>query len=153
MRAFMGEFTPKLDDKGRFFLPAKFREGFADGLVITKAQDRCLAIYPTEVYLELIAKVAEAPATVKQVRAYQRMLSAGASDDVPDRQGRVSVPQVLRDYAELKTDIVVIGATNRLEIWDADRWREYSAEQDEIFADMDEDLLGKLGGLSEGQRA
>lgn len=144
MRAFMGEFTPKLDDKGRFFLPAKFRGAFADGLVITKAQDRCLAIYPTDVYLDLISKVADAPATVKQVRAYQRMLSAGASDDVPDKQGRVSIPQVLRSYAELGDDIVVIGAVNRLEVWDAARWREYAAEQDELFAEMDEDLLGKL---------
>lgn len=150
MRAFMGEFSPKLDEKGRFFLPAKFRDGFVDGLVITKAQDRCLAIYPSEVYLEVLQQAAQAPMTIKQVRAYQRMLSSGASDDVPDRQGRVLIPQVLRDYAGLGTDIVVIGATNRLEVWDAARWQAYSQEQDEIFAEMDEDLLGnwQVGGQS-----
>ncbi len=85
---FLGTYTPKLDDKGRFFLPAKFREQLASGLVITRAQDRCLAIWPTEAFLADVANAAAGPSTVRGVRDYQRMVSSGATDELPDSQGR-----------------------------------------------------------------
>ena len=129
---------PKLDDKGRFFLPAKFREQLASGLVITRAQDRCLAIWPTEAFLADVANAAAGPSTVRGVRDYQRMVSSGASDELPDTQGRVTVPVPLRAYAGLSKEIVVIGAFNRLEVWDAANWAEYSAAQEEAFAALDE---------------
>ncbi|MEA4943016.1 MAG: division/cell wall cluster transcriptional repressor MraZ [Propionicimonas sp.] len=138
---FLGTFTPKLDDKGRFFLPAKFREQLNEGLVITRAQDRCLAIWEPERFAEEVQKAATGPSTVQRVRAYQRMVSSGASDDTPDGQGRVTIPQSLREYAGLTKEIVVIGAYNRLEVWDAATWAEYSAAAEEEFASLDEELF------------
>ncbi|MDR1711721.1 MAG: division/cell wall cluster transcriptional repressor MraZ [Propionibacteriaceae bacterium] len=135
---FLGTFTPKLDDKGRFFLPAKFREELASGLVITREPDRCLAIWPTEVFQAEVAKAATGPSTRQRTRFYQRMVASGASDELADSQGRVVIPAPLRDYAGLSKDIVVIGAFNRLEVWDAKTWEAYSAAQEEVFADLDE---------------
>lgn len=135
---FLGTYTPKLDDKGRFFLPAKFRDQLASGLVITRQQDRCLAIWPTETFVTEVANAATGPSTVRGVRDYQRMVASGASDELPDSQGRVGIPLPLRTYAGLEKEIVVIGAFNRLEIWDAAAWAEYSAAQEEAFAALDE---------------
>ena len=138
---FLGTHTPKLDEKGRFFLPAKFRDELADGLVITRSQDRCLAIYPTSTFVEMTQQVSTAPTTLKQVRDFQRMLAAGASDETPDKQGRVTIPPVLRNYAGLDKEIAVIGAFNRVEVWDLAAWEAYSAEQDKAYADMDEEIF------------
>lgn len=138
---FLGTFTPKLDEKGRFFLPAKFRDQLAGGIVITRQADRCLAIWPTEVFQAEVAKAATGPSTVQRVRAYQRMIASGASDESPDKQGRVMISPPLRDYAGLTKDIVVIGAFNRVEVWDADTWQEYSATQEDAFAELDEELF------------
>ena len=135
---FLGTYTPKLDDKGRFFLPAKFREELAAGVVITRHQDRCLAIWPTEAFVAEVGTAATGPSTVRGVRDYQRMVASGASDELPDNQGRVSIPVSLRAYAGLSKEIVVIGAFNRLEVWDAAAWATYSAEQEEAFAALDE---------------
>ncbi len=138
---FLGTYTPKLDDKGRFFLPAKFRDDLDDGLVITKQQDRCLAIYPIAEFVKMTQQVGDGPATVKQVRDYQRWLAAGASDQTPDKQGRVSVPQNLRDYAGLGKEITVVGAFNRVEIWDTQTWTEYSNATEPEFIAMNSDLF------------
>ena len=138
---FLGTYTPKLDDKGRFFLPAKFRDSFASGLVITRQADHCLAIWSPEVFQAEVVGAASGPSTVARVRAYQRMVSSGASDDKPDAQGRVTIPPPLRAYAGLTKEIVVIGAWNRLEVWDAAAWTEYSAAQEEAFAAMDEEVF------------
>ena len=142
---FLGTHTPKLDEKGRFFLPAKFRDELDDGLVITRGQDRCLAIYPTETFVEMTREIAKGSVSVKKVRDYQRMLTAGASFEVPDRQGRITIPPILRAYAGLERDVVVIGAMNRAEIWDAEHWAEYQAEQESGFAELDAELLSQLG--------
>lgn len=138
---FLGTHTPKLDEKGRFFLPAKFRDELADGLVITRSQDRCLAIYPTEAFVAMTQQVSTAPTTLKQVRDFQRMLAAGASDETPDKQGRVTIPPMLRRYAGLDKDIVVVGAINRVEVWDVAAWEEYSAQQESVFAEMNEEVF------------
>ncbi len=137
---FLGTYTPKLDDKGRFFLPAKFRDELAPGLVITRSQDRCLAVYPMATFAEMTQPVSAAPATLKQVRDFQRMLAAGASDEIPDKQGRVTVPPALRGYAGLDKEIVVVGAINRVEVWDTAAWQEYSTAQEDVFAEMNEDI-------------
>ncbi|OYN88340.1 division/cell wall cluster transcriptional repressor MraZ [Parenemella sanctibonifatiensis] len=140
---FLGTHTPKLDEKGRFFLPAKYRDELADGLVVTRAQDRCLAIYPRQTFVEMTMSMRNAPATVKQVRDFQRMLAAGASDETPDKQGRMTIPPQLRRYAGLDKEIVVVGAINRIEVWDAEAWEAYSEAQESDFADMNEEILGQ----------
>lgn len=138
---FLGTHTPKLDDKGRFFLPAKFRDELAEGLVVTSGQDRCLAIYPMATFVAKTQQMASAPATVRQVRDFQRMLASSASDEVPDKQGRISVPAVLRDYAGLDKDIVVVGAIDRVEVWNPQAWEEYSAAQEASFAELNEEIF------------
>lgn len=145
---FLGTYTPKLDEKGRLILPAKFREQLAPGLVITRAQDRCLAIYPMATFAQMTASVENAPMTVKGVRDFQRMLAAGASDEMPDKQGRITIPAPLRAYAGLVTDVVVVGAINRVEVWDTDAWQQYSAAQEDAFAEMNEEVFpGVLPGI------
>ena len=138
---FLGTHTPRLDEKGRFFLPTKFRDELANGLVITRGQERCLAIYPQQTFVEMTQQVSSAPGPVKQVRDFQRMLAAGASQETPDRQGRLTVAPTLREYAGLNKEIVVVGAINRVEVWDAAAWAEYSSAQEAIFAAMNEEVF------------
>jgi MraZ protein len=138
---FFGTYTPRLDDKGRLFLPAKFRDELAEGLVVTRGQERCLYVWSMEEFGKLTDRLREAPVTNKASRDYVRMFFAGASDETPDKQGRITVPQMLRDYASLSKDCVVIGAMNRIEIWDATSWQTYSDEQEQAFADLSEEVL------------
>ena len=138
---FMGTYTPKLDDKGRLFLPAKFRDQLAEGLVVTRGQERCLTVWPQAAFEELARRAQEAPVTVKAARDYTRFLFAGASDETPDKQGRITIPPMLRDYASLSRDCVVIGAMNRIEVWDATSWQTYSDQQEQAFADLSEEVF------------
>lgn len=137
----MGTYTPRLDDKGRLFLPAKFRDQLSEGLVVTRGQERCLTVWPRPAFEELARKAQQAPVTDRAVRDYTRLLFAGASDDQPDKQGRLTIPPMLREYAALTRDVVVIGVVNRLEIWDAARWQEYSDAREQAFADLGEEVF------------
>ncbi len=134
---FLGTYSPRLDDKGRLFLPAKFRDDLAGGVVITKGQEHCLFVF-TRADFARMAEQRQAPLSDKGQRAYNRMFFSSASDEVPDRQGRVTVPAPLRAYADLDHDCVVVGANTRLEIWDAAAWSQWQAGQEEAFADLDE---------------
>jgi MraZ protein len=138
---FLGTHHPRLDDKGRLILPAKFREQLAEGLVITKGQERCLYVWPTAEFGRITDQLRAAPVTSKAARDYLRMLYAGASDEVPDKQGRITVPPPLRSYAGLTRDCVVIGANARVEVWDAAAWAAYEQEQEQHFADLSEEVL------------
>ena len=138
---FFGTYTPRLDDKGRLFLPAKFRDELSEGLVLTRGQERCLTVWPLEEFGRLTERMKSAPVTNKSSRDYVRMLFAGASDETPDKQGRITVPPMLRDYASLTRDCIVIGAMNRIEIWDATAWQTYSEQQEQAFADLSEEVF------------
>jgi MraZ protein len=141
---FLGTHAPRLDDKGRLFLPAKFRDELADGLVITRGQERCLYVFPMAEFLRVAESLRAAPMTMKGVRDYLRVFTSGASDEVPDRQGRVTVPPALRQYAGLERDCAVIGAGTRVEIWDWQAWETYLAAQEQTFADLSEEVLPGL---------
>ena len=110
---FLGTHTPKLDDKGRLILPAKYRDELADGLVITRFQERCLAIWPISAFDEVTKTARSASSSQQDVRDYQRMLASGASDEVPDKQGRITIPPHLRSYAGLDRDCVGGGDRTR----------------------------------------
>jgi MraZ protein len=138
---FLGTHTPRLDEKGRLFLPAKFRDQLAEGLVVTRGQERCLYVWPPAEFHAFTEQLRATPLTNRKGRDFMRMLFAGASSETPDRQGRVTLPPVLRDYAGLRKDCVVIGAFNRVEIWDADAWATYSSEQESAFADWSEEVF------------
>jgi MraZ protein len=134
-----------MDDKGRLILPAKFRDELAGGVVITKGQERCLYVFPTTEFATIAAKLREQPVTHKAARAYSRVFFASAHDEVPDKQGRVTIPAHLREYAGLDRELVVIGASTRVEIWDRGAWESYLADSEQEFADIEEGVLP--GGL------
>lgn len=137
---FLGTHTPKLDEKGRLILPAKFRDELADGVVITIFQERCLAIYTRTEFLRMTEPLRSASTSTKETRDYQRMLASAASEEQPDRQGRITVPLRLRQYAGLDKDCVVVGAIDRVEVWNPEAWAPYSREQEEAFAVLDREL-------------
>jgi MraZ protein len=140
----LGTHTPKLDEKGRLFLPAKFRDELSDGVVITRGQERCLYVFSAKEFAEIHEKLRQAPASVKGARDYLRVLLSGASDETPDKQGRVVLPSLLRTYAGLTKDLVIIGVGSRAEIWDATAWNEYLAQNEENFANQVEEVIPGL---------
>jgi MraZ protein len=109
--------------------------------VLTKGQERCLYVFPQAEFGRITEALRTAPVTAKAVRDYSRVFFASASDDVPDKQGRITIPPALRDYATLQRDCVVIGANTRLEIWDAAAWETYLAEQEDAFSDASQEVL------------
>jgi MraZ protein len=141
---FLGTHEPKLDEKGRLILPAKFREELSSGLVITKGQERCLYVFPQSEFVTITETLRQAPVTQKAARDYSRVMFAGAHDEIPDRQGRVTIPQSLREYANLEKACVVIGANTRVEIWDSKAWNEYLADREKNFADVSEEVFPGL---------
>ena len=141
---FLGTHTPRLDDKGRMILPAKFREKFAAGLVMTRGQERCLYVFPMNEFERIAAAMNTTPVTSRAVRDYQRVLLSGACDEIPDKQGRVTIPPLLREYAGLSKECTVIGAGNRVEIWDTQAWNDYLAGAEQPFADQAEEVVPGL---------
>ena len=138
---FFGTYTPKLDDKARLFLPAKFRPRLEDGVVLTRGQDNCIYGWTPESFDVFTDRVRDTPFTNRQVRNFVRMLFSGASSETPDRQGRISIPAVLREWARLERDVVVVGAMDRIEIWDATRWQEFSDANEEPFSEMSDEVM------------
>lgn len=141
---FLGTYHPRLDDKGRLILPAKFRDQLADGVVVTRGQERCLFVFPEAEFAQLHQQLRQASVASKQSRDYQRVLLSGASDEVPDRQGRITIPAPLRAYAGLDKECAVIGAGARVEIWDAAAWQTYLTEQEDAFASIAEEVVPGL---------
>jgi MraZ protein len=138
---FLGTHSPRLDEKGRLFLPAKYREELSGGLVITKGQERCLYVFPMAEFQRITEALRTAPVTAKAVRDYSRVFFASASDEIPDKQGRITIPAALRTYASLTRDCAVIGANTRLEIWDSQAWESYLEQQEQQFSDLSEEVL------------
>ncbi len=141
MGYFLGTYTPRLDEKGRLILPAKFRPQLADGLVMTRGQERCLYVFPAEEFARVHERASSAPVSDKRARDYLRVLLSGAHDDVPDRQGRLSIPANLRAYAGLDRDVAVIGTGRRAEIWDSAAWEAYLADRVDAYADTTEEVF------------
>lgn len=141
---FLGTHTPRLDEKGRLILPAKFREQLEEGVVVTRGQERCLYVFPVAEFSRLADQLRQAPVTSKQARDYLRVFLSGASDEAVDRQGRVTIPTALRTYAGLDRDVAVIGAGQRVEIWDLPAWETYLNEQEEVFAEQAEEVVPGL---------
>lgn len=138
---FLGTHTPRLDEKGRLILPAKFREELANGLVLTRGQERCIYVFSQQEFEQVHEQMRAAPISSRQARDYIRVFLSGASDEVPDKQGRITIPQALRSYAGLDRELAVIGAGSRAEIWDAAAWDRYLEEKENSFSETDEDAL------------
>ncbi|MBP3036858.1 division/cell wall cluster transcriptional repressor MraZ [Arthrobacter sp. zg-ZUI100] len=138
---FLGTHSPRLDEKGRLILPAKFREELADGLVLTRGQERCIYVFSQKEFERVHEQMREAPLSSRQARDYIRVFLSGASDEVPDKQGRITIPPALRSYAGLGRELAVIGAGTRAEIWDAGAWQTYLEAQETAFSETDEDTI------------
>ncbi|MBN1977959.1 MAG: division/cell wall cluster transcriptional repressor MraZ [Anaerolineae bacterium] len=121
---FLGEFIHTIDEKGRLTIPAKFRDELADGLIVTRGIDRCLAVYPIEEWNRLAEQVSALPLTDRLARAFRRLVFANASDAVPDKQGRILIPPRLREYADLDGEAIVTGLNTYVEVWNPDAWGE-----------------------------
>jgi MraZ protein len=141
---FLGTYTPKLDEKGRLILPAKFRDELAQGVVMTRGQEHCLYVFSNTEFEALHEKIRQAPVTSKQARDYLRVFLSGAHAETPDKQNRVTIPPSLRSYAGLERDLVVIGAGSRAEIWDAHAWDTYLSDQETQFAHTEEEVIPGL---------
>ncbi|WP_025274794.1 division/cell wall cluster transcriptional repressor MraZ [Haloglycomyces albus] len=131
---FLGTHTPRVDDKGRLAFPAKFRPALADGLVITKGQEHCLYVFTLDTFTGLAAELNQSLTADAATRAYNRVFFASAHDETPDGQGRVTLPARLRAYAGIERDVVVNGAANRIEIWNARSWDEYLDSSEKLFS-------------------
>lgn len=125
---FLGQFEHTIDGKGRLTIPAKFREELASGVVVTRGLDGCLWAYNRSEWEILAEKIAQTPTTNQAARNFARFMFSSASDSIPDRQGRVLIPQNLRDYAGIENETVIIGVMNRLEIWNPDKWSQLVTE-------------------------
>jgi len=138
---FLGTYTPKLDDKGRLTLPARFRDALAGGLMVTKGQDHSLAVFPRAEFEERARKaVADAKANPEK-RADLRVFAAAADEQHPDAQGRITLSADHRRYADLSKDCVVIGSVDYLEIWDAQAWQDYQQTHEENFSAAGDEAL------------
>lgn len=133
---FMGEYNHTIDAKNRLIIPSKFREQLGDEFVITKGLDGCLFVYDQKEWSEFEAKLKALPLTNKEARTFVRFFLAGAAGVEVDKQGRILVPAVLKDFAELSKDVVLIGVASRIEIWSKERWEgESSCEDMETIAE------------------
>lgn len=140
----MGEYSHTIDAKGRVIVPAKFREELGEGSVITKGLDGCLFVYPKEEWQKFEEKLRQLPLNQQNARKITRFFLAGATGCEIDKQGRVLLPAVLREFAELEKDVVMVGIMNRVEIWSKERWNSANA-----FDDMEEvaEQMNDLGML------
>lgn len=129
---FMGEYNHTVDSKGRLIVPSKFREQLGDEFVVTKGLDGCLFVYTTDEWHGIEEKFRSIPMTSKDARKFSRFFFAGAAALEVDRQGRILLPPVLREYAALQKEVVLVGVLNRVEIWDKARWQENTYDEDEM---------------------
>ena len=139
---FMGEYNHIIDAKGRLIIPARFRELLGEEFILTKGLDGCLSICPMDAWEAFETKLRALPLTNKNARTFTRFFVAGATNCELDRQGRVLVPQPLREFAGLEKEVVLTGNLNRIEIWSKEKWSENCNYDDmdsiaESMRDMD----------------
>ena len=140
----LGTYTPKIDAKGRMALPAKFRSPAGAGPGHGPRPERCVYLLPFDEFRRIASQIQRVSVGNKAAREYLRVFLSGAVDQQPDKQGRVLVPQMLRDYANLGSDVVVIGVGTRAELWNKDTWESYLAEKEEGYSDIADDVLPEV---------
>ena len=141
---FLGTSAPRLDEKGRILMPAKFAEDLEAGVVLTRGQERCIYAFTQAEFERMHDSLRQAPLTSVQARSYLRVFLSGAHAETPDKQRRVTIPPALRAYAGLEKDLAVLGVGTRLEIWDAAAWETYLANQEDAFASTTEEVIPGL---------
>lgn len=144
---FMGEYQHTIDDKGRMIVPAKFRDTLGHMFVVTRGLDNCLFVYPMKEWAVLEQKLKALPLMKSDARAFTRFFFSGATECELDKQGRVNIPNNLREHARLDKDCMVIGVSNRVEIWSKDIWAQYALASEESVNETAEKLVDFNFGL------
>lgn len=137
---FIGEYKYTIDEKGRIAIPKKFRLQLEHGAVITRGLDSCLFVYTLEEWKKIATKLSSMPLSQKNTRAFSRLMLAGAMDVSLDKQGRIMIPEYLRNYGKVKKSLVIAGLYNRLEVWDEAVWEKYKTQTEEKSEDIAEQL-------------
>jgi MraZ protein len=141
---FIGEYQHTLDPKNRVIMPSKFREKLGDSFVMTKGLDNCLFIYSSNEWSIVEDKLKSLPMTNKDARAFVRFFFAGASECELDKQGRIVMPNHLKDYANIDKDLVIIGVSTRIEIWSKEEWNKFNSDANISYEDVAE-RMSQLG--------
>lgn len=141
---FIGEYQHSLDSKGRIIIPSKLREKLGETFIITKGLDNCLFVYPQDEWTVLENKLKTLPLTRKDARAFVRFFFSGATECELDKQGRILIPSNLREHSKLDKDAVIIGVSNRVEIWSKTEWEEYNEDDDLSYENIAE-KMAELG--------
>ena len=142
---FYGEYEHTIDKKGRLIIPSKFRESFkeydVEKLYITRGLDKCLFLFTENEWKSQESKFRSMPFTKSESRKFNRLYFAGAAQIECDKQGRILMPKYLKDFADIKKDVVIIGVSSRIEIWSKDIWQSYYKSSKESFEDIAEKLM------------
>lgn len=138
---FMGEYQHTLDSKGRLIIPAKLRENLGTSAVMTRGLDNCLFLFPLSEWKILEVKLKSLPLTKADARQFVRFFFSGATESEFDKQGRITIPQNLRDYSKIDKDVTVIGVSNRVEIWSTELWNEYMSIAEESYEEIAENIV------------
>lgn len=141
---FLGEFKHTVDAKGRMAIPSKFRPNLAGGAILTRGLDRCLFLFPRAEWESLAGKLIALPLSQSGSRAFVRLMLSGASDVEFDGQGRILIPESLREYAHINKKTIITGLYNRIEVWDEQAWKQYKQKTESASDDIAEQL-GDLG--------
>ncbi|HWJ80065.1 MAG TPA: division/cell wall cluster transcriptional repressor MraZ [Niallia sp.] len=139
---FMGEYHHNVDTKGRIIVPAKFRDSLGETFILTRGLDRCLFGYPLSEWAIIEEKLKQLPLTKKDARAFTRFFFSGATECEIDKQGRINIATPLFQYAQLEKECVILGVSNRIEIWDKTEWQNYFSESEDSFAEIAENMIG-----------
>ncbi|MFB6466536.1 division/cell wall cluster transcriptional repressor MraZ [Cytobacillus sp. Hz8] len=139
---FMGEYHHNVDIKGRLIVPAKFRDDLGEIFVLTRGLDQCLFGYPLDEWKILEEKLKGLPLTKKDARAFTRFFFSGATECELDKQGRINITAPLLNYAKLEKECVIVGVSNRIEIWSKPLWEEFFAQSEDSFAEIAENMIG-----------
>ncbi len=142
---FYGEYEHTLDSKGRVIIPAKFRELFKENYVekffITRGLDQCLFVFTEETWKTQEKKFRELPFTKTEARKFNRLYFSGACEVIADKQGRILIPDYLKSYAVIKEEVVIIGVSDRIEIWGKEKWKEFFEDNKGQFENLAEKLI------------
>jgi len=139
---FVGEYLHTLDSKGRVALPVKFRESLGSRFIVARGLDRCLFVYASQEWGQVMQRIKSMPLNQKGARDFARYFLSGASEVEPDKQGRINLPSNLREYAGLKRDVYILGVGTRVEIWDKDTWDRTKTEIEKSFSTLAESVAG-----------
>ena len=143
---FYGEYEHSIDRKGRLIIPSKFREVFKENYVerffVTRGLDTCLFVFTEDEWKKQEGRFRTLSFTNREAREFNRLYFSGASEVTCDRQGRILVPQYLKDFAKIKSDVMIVGVSNRIEIWSRENWGEFYKNTKDSFEKIAENVFG-----------